>query len=101
MSTKTKLIIWGVVILLALAGGFYYYLRKTGLIGAEAVIGCQGSGKISQFLGPPGSNLTTYNLFGHEVSVNQKIVPYLDHLQKDVNDAKTGYNFTDVTTYND
>jgi len=101
MSTKTKLIIWGILVLLALAGGFYYYLRKTGLIGAEAVIGCQGSGKISQFLGPPGSNLTSYNLFGYTVSVHQKIVPYLDHLQKDVNAAKTGYNFTDITTYND
>lgn len=102
MTIKTKLLIWAIIIILASGWGVYYYLKKTGRLrtGAEAVIGCQGSRNISAFFGSPGSNLVTYNLFGHEVLIHQLVVPYLDHIQKDVNAAKTGYNFTDVTSFN-
>jgi len=102
MSFRTKLFV--IIILLVLLGGgvFGVWNKWTGRykIGAEAIIGCQNPSAISSFSGPPGSNLVTYNLFGHEVSVNQKIVPFLDSVQREVNAANTGYAFTDVQTYN-
>lgn len=99
---RTRFIIWVVIIVLIVGGGFYYYLRKTGRLrtGAEAVIGCQNSRDISRFFGAPGTNLIAYNLFGHEISIHHLVAPYLDHIQKAVNEAKTGYNFTNVTSFN-
>lgn len=99
---KTKLILLIIVFLLVLGTGIYLWLLGTGRIktGAEVIIGCQGSNQISSFLGSPGANLTTYNLFGQEVSVNEMIVPYLDQVQKEVNAAKTGYSFNTIFTYN-
>lgn len=102
MSLKAKVIL-GIVVILVLAGSIFGVWNKwTGKykIGADAVTGCQSPAAISRFLGRPGQNLTRYNLFGHEVSVNEKIKPYLDEVQKDVNNAKTGYNFDDVQTFN-
>lgn len=102
MSKRSKIII-GIVIVLVLTGGIFWIWNSwTGKykIGADAVIGCQGPRAISQFFGSAGRNLTGYNLFGHEVSINEKIIPFLDAVQKDVNDAKTGYNFNNITTYN-
>jgi len=102
MQIKTKVIFIIVIIFLGICLGIYYWLKAAGIIrtGAEAVIGCQGSNQISNFFGPPGTNLVSYNLFGNEITVNKIITPYLDNIQKEVVDAKTGYNFTNVTCYN-
>lgn len=103
MSRRAKVII--LVVILVLLGGvaFWVWNKWTGYfkIGAQAIIGCQNYSDITAFLGPPGSNLVTYNLFGHEVSVHQRTTPFLDTIQKEVNDAKTGYSFNDVQTFND
>jgi hypothetical protein len=102
MTLKAKIII-GVIIFVLIGGGVFWVWNKwTGhfKIGAEAIIGCQNSNQISSFMGAPGSNLTTYSLFGHDVTVNGKIVPFLDGVQKDINSAKTGYKFDDIQTYN-
>lgn len=98
---KTKLILLIIVFLLVVGVGIYLWLVGTGRIktGAEAIIGCQGSRQISSFLGAPGQNLVSYNLFGQEVTVNSLIVPYLDEAQKEINAAKTGYNFNTIYTY--
>src|SRR3990172_1571966 len=102
MQIKTKLIILVVLIFIGIILGIYFWLKAAGIIrtGAEAVVGCQGSNQISNFFGPPGSRLVSYNLFGHEILIHELVAPYLDHVQKEVNDAKTGYNFTNVTSYN-
>lgn len=102
MSQKTKIIILVVILFLGLGFGVYFYLRLTGIIktGAEAIIGCQNSSQISNFFGKPGTNLTSYNLFGSEITINELLPPYLDRIQKEVNDAKTGYNFTNISSYN-
>ena len=102
MSFKVKFII-GIIILVLIAGGAFWLWNKwTGKykIGAQAIIGCQNPSQISAFMGPPGSNLTTFNLFGHDVTVNEKIVPFLDRVQKEVNAANTGYSFDDIQTFN-
>jgi len=102
MSLKAKVII-GVIILVLIGGGVFWVWNKwTGKykIGADAIIGCQNTKQISSFMGAPGSNLVTYNLFGHDVSINQRITPYLDDLQKDISNLKTGYSFDEVQTYN-
>lgn len=102
MSIRAKVIILIIILVLIGGGVFWVWNKWTGKykIGADAIIGCQNPGLISAFMGKPGSNLVTYNLFGHEVSVNDRIVPFLDSVQKDVNAAKTGYSFNDVQTYN-
>lgn len=102
MAQKTKIIILVIVLFAGFGFGVYFYLRATGVIktGAEAIIGCQSSKQISQFFGKPGSNLVSYNLFGSEIMVHELLSPYLDQIQKEVNAAKTGYNFTNITSYN-
>lgn len=102
MAPKTKIILILVTVVLILSWGIFYYLNKTARLrtGAQAVVGCQNSRAISIFFGPPGSNLVNYNLFGQEISIHQYLVPYLDQVQKEVNEAKTGYNFTNITTFN-
>ncbi|MFA6492890.1 MAG: M15 family metallopeptidase [Patescibacteria group bacterium] len=102
MAIKTRVIILIIILFVGVSFGVYLYLRAAGIIktGAEAVIGCQNSRDISSFFGKPGTNLESYNLFGNEVLINKLVAPYLDHIQKDVNDAKTGYNFTNIQTYN-
>lgn len=102
MAIKTKIILGIIIFLVLLGGSFYVWNKYTGRfkIGADAIIGCQNSNLVSGFIGPPGRNLVTYNLFGHDVSVNEKIVGSLDAVQRDVNVAKTGYNFNDIQTYN-
>lgn len=96
-------IILVIIILVILGGGIFWVWNKwTGRfkIGADAIIGCQAPGLISNFMGQPGSNLVTYNLFGNEVSVNEKLTPFLDNIQKEVNAANTGYSFDNIQTYN-
>lgn len=102
MTQKIKVIILVIILFMGIGFGLYFYLRLTGIIktGAEAVIGCQNSNQISSFFGKPGSNLTSYNLFGSEITINKLLPPYLDEIQKEVNETKTGYNFTNITTYN-
>ncbi|MCL5407726.1 MAG: M15 family metallopeptidase [Patescibacteria group bacterium] len=102
MTQKTKVIILVIILFAGIGFGLYFYLRLTGIIktGAEAIIGCQNSNQISNFFGKPGANLVSYNLFGSDIMVHELLPPYLDHIQKEVNDAKTGYNFTNITSYN-
>lgn len=102
MGIKTKVYVLFFVLIALIGAGVYFYLRAVGIvkIGAEVVIGCQGSRQISNFLGRPGSNLVPYNLFGSEITIHELVVPYLDNVQKDVGAAKTGYNFTNITSYN-
>lgn len=69
-------------------------------IGAEAIIGCQRTGDISKFFGRPGTNLETYNLFGQSVSVNKKIIPFLDQIQRDIKAENIDYKFENIQTYN-
>lgn len=102
MRTKTRVYLLILILFVGLIFGLYFYLKSRGIIktGAEAIIGCQNSREISNFFGKPGTNLISYNLFGSEVLINERVVPYLDHVQKEINDAKTGYNFSNIQTYN-
>ena len=102
MAIKTKLIILVIVFVLFVGGGIFLYLIINGKIkiGAEAVVGCQNSKKISAFLGSPGARLTSYNFFGNEISVHEMLIPYLDNIQKEIKDKKINYDFADVQSYN-
>lgn len=100
MSRKVR-VFWIIFLLVLFGGGIFYLsvlLTGSFRFGAEVITGCQGSRQISDFLS--GSPLVSYNFFGHEVTVSEKIVPFLDAAQKEINDAKTGYNFEDIQTYN-
>lgn len=102
MSRKVR-IFWIVFLLILFGGGIFFgaaLLTGSLKFGAEVITGCQGSRQISNFMGRPGANLVTYNLFGQEVTVNEKITSFLDGVQKEVNDAKTGYTFSNIQTYN-
>lgn len=102
MSVRAKIILV-VIIVLILGGGIFWVANKYFgwiKIGSDAIIGCQSPGAISAFMGSPGTNLTTYNLFGSQITVNARIVPFLDSVQKDVSAANTGYTFDNVQTYN-
>lgn len=94
--------IWLFVILLGVSGGVFYILKTAGVIkiGADAVIGCQNTKMISSFFGRPGTNLTSYNFFGNDITVNEKIVPFLEKIQKEIKDSKIEYNFNNVSSYN-
>lgn len=102
MSRKGRIFL--IILLLVLFGGGVFLgtalLTGNFKFGAEVITGCQNSSQIANLVGKVGSNLTTYNLFGSNVTVNQKITPFLDNVQKQVNDAKTGYTFDDIQTYN-
>jgi hypothetical protein len=77
MSRKGR-IFWIILLLVLFGGGIFFgaaILTGTLKFGAEVITGCQGSRQISNFMGRPGANLVTYNLFGSEVTVNEKIVP--------------------------
>ena len=102
MGIKTKVIILIALFVVLLGVGIYYWLVATGIIktGAEAIISCQNSKQISNFFGKPGTNLVNYNLFGHDIMIHELVAPYLNHIQKEINDAKIGYNFTDISSYN-
>lgn len=102
MQLKAKVIYIVVIILFMAGSGLYFWLKATGRLrtGAEAIIGCQSPRDITAFYGKPGSNLTSYNLFGHEISVHKYLPPFLDQIQKEVNAAKTGYNFVNVSSFN-
>lgn len=102
MSKRGKIILGLVSLMIIVVITFFALNRYYGWIklGAEAIIGCQNSSNISAMLGKPGTNLTTYNLFGSDVTVNEMVVPFYDAIQQEVRDAKTGYDFGTVQTYN-
>lgn len=100
MSRKAR-IFWIILLLVLFGGGIFYVtalLTGSFRFGAEVITGCQGSRQISNFLS--GSPLVTYNLFGSDVTVSEKITPFLDGVQKEVKDAKINYSFDDIQTYN-
>lgn len=102
MSAKAKITI-GIIVILVLAGGIFWVWNKWTdrfKTGADAIVGCQSPRAISNFFGRPGQNMTSYNLFGNNVSINEKVKPFLDNIQKEVNEAKTGYTFDNVSTFN-
>lgn len=91
----------GLVLVLILGMGFsYFWLSGQIQIRADVTGGCQGTKKVSSFLGRPGTNLVTYNFFGRDLSVNTKITSTLDKVQKDFADAKINYTFDDIDSYN-
>src|SRR3990172_6013513 len=102
MSIKRKILISVIVLVVLGTGGFFIFNYFFGgyKITAEPSSTCQNSSLITSYFGRPGTNITTYNLFGNEVSVNEKIVPYLDKVQKQVSDAKIDYGFPNVQTLN-
>lgn len=102
MAAKTKIILV-TIIFLVLGGTSFWVLNKSYgwiKIGADTITGCQDASLITSFMGKPGGNLVTYGLFGHDVSVNEKITSSLDMVQRDVNAAGTGYTFDDIQTFN-
>ncbi len=102
MGIKARIIFLIVLLVLIIGGGVFLYLWLSGKlrIGAEAVIGCQNSSKISAFFGKPGSRLAQYDFFGNSVSVHELLVPYLDNIQKEIKEKKINYSFDDVQTFN-
>lgn len=102
MGIKARIIFLIILLVLIIAGGFSFYLWLTGKIriGAEAVVGCQNSKKISAFFGSPGAKVTQYNFFGNNITVHELLVPYLDSIQKEIKDAKINYGFANVTSFN-
>ena len=102
MGIKARIIFLSILLVLIIAGASFLYLWLSGKIkiGAEAVVGCQNSSKISAFFGPPGARLTNYNFFGNNVLIHELVVPYLDNVQKEIKDAQINYNFSNVTTFN-
>lgn len=102
MTIKTQMTIWLVVIILGVSGGIFYILKSVGMIkiGAEAIVGCQNSKMISALFGRPGTNLTSYNFFGNDITINEMLAPFLDKVQQEIKDAKIDYSFNNVTAYN-
>jgi len=102
MTIKARIIILGILLFLIIGGSGYLYLWLSGKlkIGAEAVVGCQNTKRISALLGRPGTNLVSYNFFGRPITVNALIVPYLDRVQTDIQDKKINYSFDNVQAFN-
>lgn len=102
MGIKARIIFLIILLVLIVGGGVFLYLWLSGKlkIGAEAVIGCQGSRKISAFFGPPGARLSQYDFSGNQISVHELLVPYLDNIQKEIKEKKIAYTFDDVQTFN-
>ena len=102
MSKRGKIILVLIVAIILVVSVFFVLNKYYGWLklGAEAIIGCQKPAAISALVGRPGTNLTSYNLFGSDVTVNEIVVPFLDQIQKEISDAKTGYDFGTVQTYN-
>ncbi len=80
MAIKTKLTIWSIIFIIGLSGGVFYILKLTGVIkiGADAIVGCQNTRNISGIFGRAGSGIVEYNFFGKNVSINSKMMPFLD-----------------------
>ena len=103
MNKRAKSTIGIIGVLVLVAGGLFVWGNFNGRFSTKAdgaILGCQGVSTINNFLGRPGTGLISYDLFGNTVSISEKIKPFLDNVQKEVNAAKTGYIFSNVTTYN-
>lgn len=102
MKIKARIIILVILLILIVGGGIFLYLVLSGKlkIGAEMVVGCQNSKRISAFFGRPGTHLGSYNFFGHEITVNEMVVPFLDKVQDEIKAAKIDYGFNDAQGYN-
>ncbi len=102
MTIKARIIILVILLLLLIGGGAFFYLWLSGTIkiGADAVVGCQNSKKISALFGRPGRNLVSYNFFGNNVLINTLVVPYLDRVQNEIKAKRINYTFDNVQTFN-
>lgn len=102
MNSKTKFITWIIIIIVSFIVLFWVWNKYTGKfkLGADAVTGCQNTTKISRFFGRAGYNLTSFNLFGHDITVNERIIDSLKTIQDEVNALNTGYTFDDIQGYN-
>lgn len=102
MTIKARIIILVILLVLIVGGTGYLYLWLSGKlkIGAEAVVGCQNTKRIGALFGRAGTNLTSYNFFGNEITVNVLIVPYLDRVQAEIQDKKINYSFDNVQSFN-
>lgn len=103
MSRRAKITTWVIVLLVLFGGGGFYVLNQYYgwfKLGADAIIGCQRTSDINAFFGSPGRNLTQYDFFGQTVTVNQKIVPFLDNVQNEIKLANTGYTFDRIDGFN-
>ena len=102
MGIKARIVFLIILLFLIVGGGIFLYLWLSGKlkIGAEAVIGCQNSKKISAFFGPPGAKLTQYDFFGNQITVHELLTPYLDSIQKEIKASNINYSFDDVQGFN-
>src|SRR3990167_7450975 len=102
MGIRARIVILSILLVLIIGGGIFLYLWLSGKlkIGAEAVVGCQNSKKISAFFGPPGAKLSQYDFFGQQIAVHELLVPYLDNVQKEMKEKSIAYDFADVQTFN-
>lgn len=102
MGIKARIVFLIILLVLIVGGGVFLYLWLSGKlkIGAEAIVGCQSSKKISAFFGKPGSRLVQYDFMGNVVPIHELLVPYLDNIQKEIKDKKINYDFSDVQTFN-
>jgi len=100
MSVKTKAVLIICSALIVVAGFLYLWFSGRIWIRADVTNNCQGTSKVSSFLGKPGSNLVTYNFFGISLSVHALVVPYLDNIQAEFAKQKISYTFNDIDSYN-
>ena len=102
MNKKAKLIAWIFILIFLFIAFLWVWNKYTGKfkLGADAVAGCQNTNNISRFFGRAGYNLTTFNFFGFDITVNERIVDSLKAIQDEVNTLNTGYTFDDIQTYN-
>ena len=102
MGIKARIIFLIILLVLVITGVSFLYLWLSGKIkiGADAVVGCQNSKKISAFFGSPGSHLTGYDFFGNQITVNELLTPYLDEIQKEIKAANINYSFDNVQSFN-
>ena len=104
LRSKVILIIFGVLIIFGL--GFLYWAYKSQLIRprAETTWECETPTIVKNLYGRTkgevSGQLVTVNFQGHDVSIHQRIQPYIEAVNREITDAKTGYSFDDVQTYN-
>ena len=97
MNQRNRIVLL-IVVLAVVTAGFTVWLKFRA--SADVVLGCQKTSSITQFIGKPGRNLVRINLFGRDVSVHERIVPFLEDLQKDFRESGIEYSFDDIQTYN-
>jgi hypothetical protein len=100
MSLRKKISL--IVLAGLIIGGGFLYLWLSGRIQIKADVtgDCQGTKKVSSFLGQPGSHLVTYNFFGIDLSVHELVVPYLDNIQAETKAQGIDYKINDIDSFN-